>query len=600
MRHFVRHASWLTLLVLASSCTNEPRKPLDPTKPPNPSHAENQNSAQKATDTQPPASASELDDDSDVDLKRRPVRNKLANIPPQCFTRTQNPDGNVQNPCYVCHANADVPNYQSQPENQLSYAFPSVRRTAKVRNDWSNLFQDRSATVLAIPDEEVLSYVRQDNYHDASGQIDLTQRLTQLPKRWDVNGDGQWNGYVPDAAFQFNERGFDQDARGQQTGWRSFAYVPFPGAFMPTNGSFDDVLIRLPEAFRQREDGMFDAQIYTVNLAIVESLVRRSDIAIDAIDEQPLQVDLDRNGKLGNATRVAYDWAPLEKRFMSYVGRARVEQQANRVHAAAGLFPEGTEFLHSVRYLDVSKDGEAQPAARMKELRYARKKRWVTYSDLRQQAFLEGKEKSLSPDAPEEYYGDPERGLQSKLGWVYQGFIEDKAGRLRPQTQEESQFCLGCHGGLSATDDTIFSWSRKLTTGPARGYYHWGDQPFRGQPDPMRRDGQPEFATYLKNNRAGDEYCENTEVYERFFDDKGRPRTKAFDMLRTDLSDLMLPSRERALSLDKAYWSIVREQSFTRGRDPLLRPARNVWQEIMQDESTGIKQPVPAPRLAVR
>jgi hypothetical protein len=552
--------------------------------------------------------------DSGVDLKQRPLRNKLANIPPQCFTRTQDPSGEIQNPCYVCHAEADVPNYQSQPENQLSYAFPSVKRTPKIKNNWSNLFQDRSATALAIPDEEILAYVRQDNYHNVSGGIDLTQRLTNLPKRWDLNGDGRWNGYIPDAGFQFDDQGFDhvgQGAQSHETGWRVFAYAPFPGAFMPTNGSFDDVLIRLPEAFRQREDGTFDDAIYTVNLAIVESLVRRADIEIDASDETRLNVDLDRNGKLGSATRVVYDWAPLQKRSMSYVGRARIEQEAGSVHAAKGLFPEGTEFLHSVRYLDVvdSADtaadggnarGSARPAARMKELRYARKLRWETYSDLKQQAFLEGKEKTLSPDAPEQYYGDPERGLQSKLGWRYQGFIEDKTGRLRPQTQEESQFCLGCHGGLSATDDTIFSWSRKLSSGPARGYYHWGDQPFKGQPDPLRRDGKPEFAMYLQNNHAGDEYRENTEVSERFFDDKGKPRTAAFEALKTDLASLLLPSRERALQLDKAYLSIVRDQSFSKGRDPSLRPAQNVWQEITQDESTGIKQPAPTPRLAVR
>src|SRR3546814_10725129 len=45
---------------------------------------------------------------------------------------------------------------------------------------------------------------------------------------------------------------------------------------------------------------------------------------------------------------------------MHYVGRARREQDAGRVHAAAGLFPEGTEFLHSVRYLDIAGDGRSE------------------------------------------------------------------------------------------------------------------------------------------------------------------------------------------------------------------------------------------------
>src|SRR3546814_1233395 len=85
--------------------------------------------------------------------------------------------------------------------------------------------------------------------------------------------------------------------------------------------------------------------------------------------------------------------------------------------------------------------------------------------------------------------------------------------------------------------------------------------------DPQRRDGKPEFATYLLNNMAGDEYRTNDELRARFFDAQGQPRDEAFEQLKTDLSTLMLPSRERALALDKAYLAIVREQSFTAGRD---------------------------------
>jgi hypothetical protein len=537
-------------------------------------------------------------DDSGVDLKLRPVKNKLANIPPQCFTRTRDDDGTMQNPCYVCHADAAEPNFQSQPENQLAYAFPSLQRSGKVTNEWRNLFIDRAAAIAAIADDDALRHVRQDNYRDARGRIDLAARLARVPRNWDIDGDGRWGGYVPDAAFDFDAAGFDRTADGRATGWRAFAYFPFPGAFMPTNGAFDDVLIRLPAPFRERADGTPDQRIYGINLAIVESLVRRADIAIDATDEMALGVDLDRDGRLATATRVVHDWAPLQKRFMSYVGRARAEQEAGRVHAADGLFPEGTEFLHSVRYLDVAADGSVVPAPRMKELRYSRKQRWVTYSSLRQQAMHESKEATLSPDEPEQYLGNPERGMQSRLGWVYQGFIEDRKGRLRPQTQEESRFCIGCHGGLSATDDGIFSFSRKLDRGAACGWYHWGERPFHGLPDPLRADGKPEFATYLLNNMAGDEYRANDELRARFFDAQDRPRPAAFATLGSDLSILMLPSRERALALDKAYLAIVREQSFVQGRDAVLHPTENVWREIGQDAPTGIATPLPAPRLA--
>lgn len=537
-------------------------------------------------------------DDSGVDL-RKAVDNDIANIPPQCFTRTQDArHGPVHNPCYVCHAETEEPNFQRQPENQLSYAFPLVRAVAKVRNDWSNLFADREAAIAEMGDAEILNYIRQDNYRDSRGTIDLADRLRRVPKRWDVNGNGRWDGYVPDAAFNFDDDGFDRDAKGQLTGWRAFSYVPFPGTFMPTNGSFDDVLMRLPDAFRQDADGRFDQVVYKTNLAIVESLVRRTDVAIAATNEKALGADLDRDNELGTATHVAYDWAPLKKREMSYVGRAALEQKAGRVHAAAGLFPEGTEFLHSVRYLDIGKDGSVKPAVRMKELRYSRKRLWQTYSDLRQMALLEAKEAVLSPDRPEQYLGDPERGAESKLGWVYQGFIEDRKGRLRPQTGEESQFCLGCHGGLSATDDTVFSLSRKIDNGPNQGWYHWGAEPFKGLADPLRKDGKPEFATYLLNNQAGDEYRANDEVRTRFFDEYGKPRTAAFEALKNDLSTLMLPSPQRALSLNKAYRLIVREQSYDKGRDAVLRPAKNVWKEVDQNALTGIETPLSAPRLS--
>ena len=49
---------------------------------------------------------------------------------------------------------------------------------------------------------------------------------------------------------------------------------------------------------------------------------------------------------------------------MSYVGEAGAAQAAGDVHLAAGLYPEGTEFLQSLRYLDVGDDGTVDMAAR--------------------------------------------------------------------------------------------------------------------------------------------------------------------------------------------------------------------------------------------
>mgnify|MGYP000199158599 CR=1 FL=1 len=42
-----------------------------------------------------------------------------------------------------------------------------------------------------------------------------------------------------------------------------------------------------------------------------------------------------------------------------------------------------------------------------------------------------------------------------------------------------------------------------------------------------------------------------------------------------------------ALALDKAYLAVVREQSFTRGRDAMLRPATRVHRAITDDD-TGL------------
>src|SRR3546814_17673629 len=91
---------------------------------------------------------------------------------------------------------------------------------------------------------------------------------------------------------------------------------------------------------------------------------------------------------------------------MHYVGRARREQDAGRVHAAAGLFLEGTEFLHSVRYLDIAGDGTAAPSERMKELRYSRKEPREHHSALRKMELAEGTEAALSQDPPEQYPGN--------------------------------------------------------------------------------------------------------------------------------------------------------------------------------------------------
>jgi hypothetical protein len=522
-----------------------------------------------------------------VDLRTRSLQNRAAYIPPQCFTDVSaSANEPAQNPCYTCHAEAREPNMQSQPELQLSYAFPQLRAGRRVQNPWSNLFRDRREQIAAISDEAVRRYVSEDNYDL------LAEKLRSLPAKWDADRNGRWDGFVPDARYRFDARGFDRGPDGTPSGYRVFAYFPLPSGFTPASGSFDDVLIRLPRAFRVDRVGALDLEVYALNLAIVEALIRRQDVPIDASDEQRYGVDLDGDGALERA-----DFVRVTAQ-LKYVGQAGALLAEGKLHLAPGLFPEGTEFLHSVRYLAAADSGHVGAAPRMKELRYARKQRWLSYAELNDHAQREAKESALNPDRPETFAGDAERGLHNATGWVLQGFIEDADGQLRPQTYEETVFCMGCHGGLSATEDSVFAFARKLNS-PAHGYFplHWGEGP--AVPDPLREDGSPEYATYLQLNHTGDSYRSNDELRARFFT-AGEARPEAFEALAQDVRTLLLPSADRALALDKAYWLIVREQSFRAGREPVLEPAAWVRREVDADLPTGISRPATAPRLLIR
>ena len=515
-------------------------------------------------------------------------KNPFAFIPPQCYTRTQGADGTVHNPCYACHVGSVAPNYVDDGDLQTVYDFPEPALV----NHWTNLFVDRRPAIAGQTDADILRYVRADNYHDANGAPALLGRLAHPPAGWDINGDGVWSGYRPDVYFRFDRAGYDLGPDGRRTGWRAYGYLPLPGAFWPANGSADDVAIRLPAAFRERQDGTTDWTVYETNLAIVEALVKRADVALPPTDERSLGVDLDRDGTLATARRVTFAFDPRNGIDMSYVGRARVELRAGDLHLAAGLFPEGTEFVHSLRYLDVEPDGTIAPAARLKELRYTRKVGWRTYTSLLEQAMNELREAHDDPDRPERFLGDVELGIATGLGWRMQGFIEDASGALRPQTFEESLTCAGCHVGTGRSIDGVFSYARKVDR-PAGGWFHWDrERPLGALPDPKGADGAGAYATYLVRNRAGDEFRANTEALQRFFPG-GLPDDDAIAALAQRIGPLTDPSPGRALALDKAYRLIVLEQSYDRGRAPILAPLdAAVWKQIAPDTKTGVIDPV--------
>jgi len=430
--------------------------------------------------------------------------------------------------------------------------------------------------------------VKQSNYFDDRGAIAIATRLEPLASSWDGEGDRHWQGYVPDAWFHFDDEGFDVARDRRETGWRAFAYYPFPGTFFPTNGSMDDVLIRLDRALREDAHGQADREIYEINLAIVEALISRRDVPIDPVDESALGVDLDLDGHFGRATRVAFDGSAESGTRMRYVGRAGVHDAARPFPIEPGLFPLGTEFLHSVRYLDVTSEGVVAMAPRMKELRYAKKVKWLAPGALRARAASEMVELASSSTGARKVLWEYDRGVYNGQGWLLQGFIEAADGSLRPQSYEETVPCAGCHGGLGATTDSMFAFARKLGfESLAHGWFHWTQHGLQGLPEPRRSDGASEYELYLRNNGAGDELRENDEIRQKFFDEHGHVRADALTRMRGNIAELLVPSAARALDLDRAYRAIVDRQSFHLGRAPVLRPARHVFAHAPIGKKTG-------------
>jgi hypothetical protein len=520
-----------------------------------------------------------------TDITSDSSANPVPYITPQCYTNPIS-EGTVYNPCYACHTESKSPNFLNDTDVQVEFNFPEPGTV----NHWENLFKDRREEVAEIADNDILNYVREDNYFSENGGIILAAKLANPPQEWDRNKNGQWDGYVPDIYFNFDHHGFDQAPNGSYTGWRAFAYYPFLGTFMPTNGSTDDVMIRLPKAFQELENGQFDKETYMVNLAIVEAMMKKKNISILPTDEKRFNVDLNKNGVIDTATFIKYDWAPLEHRHMSYVGEAKKELENGKIHIAAGLMPEGTEFVHSVRYLDVYGD-HSKMATRMKELRYSRKNGWRNYFQLRTIVDKEIKERHDYPDRTKVVTGNMESGLHVPHGWTYQGFIEDDAGELRPQSYEETYFCIGCHGYTGSSNDTVISFHRKFDASThQQGWYHWMQKSFANIPDPKREDGRGEYEYYLEQNPTGNEYRTNNEVLNKFFNDDGSKKQQAFDTLKNDISYLMMPSKERALLLNKAYKVIVDEQSFTKGREGIIEPLNNVHKSVEVNQETGIRE----------
>jgi hypothetical protein len=482
------------------------------------------------------------------------IGNVEAGVPPQCYTRT----GTRSNPCWTCHVPRNGRNLTDDWQLQQRYDFSELGLT----NHWINLFQDRRAAIAGISDAETLAYVRQDNYSA------LRPALLAQPG---------YPGWVPDLDYA---RGFDAEGFARDgSDWRAFRYKPFPGTFWPTNGSTDDVLIRLPAPFRQDAAGHPSREIYKINLAILEAAMAVPDSVPDAqlrrrvepVDESAAAIDLDGDGRIGGHVSL------IRGLPARYAGAAAGEKVLRYD------YPEGTEFLHSVRYLDPDAPGMA--AARFKELRYAVKRLRLT-EETRHWRYTEEAQERVNGGLPH-YSGTSLTGQTNGFGWRLQGYIEDAAGRLRLQTREEQIYCMGCHTGIGVTVDQSFALPRKVP-----GAAGWGWQSLAGIQDvPQAGATEPEILRYFRRVGGGDEFRANREILERFFPggrlDAARV-ARAAPGGPADIRVLILPSRRRALQLDKAYRLIVREQSFIHGRDAVLEPAANVYQRL-QNTDTALK-----------
>lgn len=522
--------------------------------------------------------------------------NKAAYITSQCYTKTVDEEGNIHNPCFSCHINSKEPNYINDYTLQETYDFGEYSKT----NRFKNLFKDRTELINQISNNEIIDYIRESNYIKNDTLI-LAKKLEIVPKEWDINGNGKWDGYMPDCYFNFDNEGFDKTPDGNLTGWRSFAYYPFLGTFWPTNGSTDDVLIRLPKEFRENINQEFDLEVYKLNLSIVEALIKQKNISINEVNEKKYDVDLNQNGKLDIAKEIVFKWekpsynsstGKIENFSMQYVGYSKSLLKTNSYLIAPKLYPKGTEFLHTVRYIDIDDNNKTiKMAKRLKELRYGKKTNWLSYSELSNAVNSEIKEKNDFPNRLRTIIGNSEQGSLNNIGWVYQGFIEDANGDLRPQNYEENLYCIGCHSGIGAIEDSTFVFKRKFDNSHfQKGWYHWSQKrnALKGIKEPKTIDNRNEYSLYLQENHAGDEFRENSEIIEKFFNKDGFIKENELNKIHNDISYLLYPSIKRALELNKAYKIIVEEQSFIYGRDTHIKPVKNVYKEVEIGETTKV------------
>lgn len=479
-------------------------------------------------------------------LEAGKVYNKEAPIPPQCYTKTEQ----TNNPCYVCHQSYQDqhlrPNKLNDGFQQGSYAFSDIG----VSNSWRNLFKDRTKDIAKISDQQIVDYVNQDNYSP------FIEKLKQ----------SDWQGFIPELKnLQLGKQAFDEHGMAKDgSGWVAFNYKPMPSTFWPTNGSTDDVMIRLPKHFME-VGGKYSRDTYYANLALVEmAIADTTSTTTIPVSEKIIGTDLNGNGQ-------------IEENVQHIVKRSHYVGDASATSLSKMLYPEGTAFLHTVRYVNADDNGDIQVSPRMKEVRYMVKKNFLSLGELKGRYYLERKEKHFENLPYANDFGDD--GVSNKHGWTLLGFIEDEQGELRQQNHEEQFFCTGCHKSVGSIIDETFSFPRKVA-----GVRGWGYIDLKSMTDvPNIGEEKGEILTYLERVGGGDEFRQNQEMLKRWFNADGSVKT-AKVIAQKNIYDLITPSRRRALDMNKAYRAIVKEQSFIYGRDATLGKAKNVLSEVNEEQ----------------
>ncbi|MBN2492589.1 MAG: hypothetical protein JXQ29_17210 [Planctomycetes bacterium] len=387
----------------------------------------------------------------------RPSHNEDPAIPAQCWIET---GYGTQNACLYCHTDslAKIGHGNAYPlaEDQILYSFPTPALNHIL---WRNVIAPDEIDVrlaaegVPLPALDDVAYVRTDNWTPAFRRARAG------------SGTGWRNTEHPDDPFALfpaldpadlfpydaadptaggthghvDPQGFVRDRDGRLTGWRAVNFFPY-GIFTPLTGSVSGVYIRLPRIFMTR-GGVEDAAIYEANLKLLERQIKNRVVA-----------------------------------ERTYHG------DASGVPVRKGFYPAGTEFAHPLHYVDRHADGEVgteldgvvDPGAptyefpglrakRVKEVRYMYKWKEVTLAEL-----------APPEDEPEFVLGREGQGwVDNAAGWILAGFIEDRQGVLRTQTTEELMQCMGCHGKVGNTIDSVWSFQRKLPG--ARG---WGEMDY--------------------------------------------------------------------------------------------------------------------------